>query len=474
MNNRNIDARFLRLNNSHYLFLFMLIALSLISVWYSSFFGRGETLVSVSLTIYFIVIFLCFILLKKEATFVHPFIFFVIWYELFKGVFSRFSIYINGAVEHRAVFGVGLDGNHVLIKHILLSTLFIISVFMGYFLTRRLKVYKYYFVGENKSNRKLFFVFIVSIISLYFVSKWAGGINSLLLQRGIARSERYLNQSDSGILVIAVRMLSYLCVAWLAVNFKSWRNPLFLVIFICSILMGFIVSGSRGSMVLPVIIALVIIFATNNFKSIPYFKLIFISLFMLFVLGLATEFRESSQGKSSVGEVQIDTNPLDKVISTLDTMSVYAVDGDGSFAILSKVPKYKEYLYGESYLSILFAPIPSALLPFDKPKAGGAHTAQVFYNTNENTIPPKHLGESFWNFSYFGVFFVGLVYGMVVGYFYRVLVKNNFHPFLLVIYVITIFRLEPTSDGFYAWIQTVVPVLLFLLYISGSPKRIAS
>lgn len=465
---------FLDLKNVHYILLSLFLLIGLIAVWYSAVFSYGNVLVAISFNIYIITIFTSIFIIGRKSTFIHPIIFFIIWFELFKGVVPRFNTYLIGSIDHRAISLLGLDGSAVIVKHLLLSSFFIISLTLGYFLSARLKLYSYMFSEEKNSTKKLLLVFLISIISFIFIVKGAGGIGNLLLQRGIPNSERYLSQFDSGPLVILIKILRFLCIAWLAVNFKSWLSPTFIFVFICSLVMTFVVTGSRGGIILPIIIATIVIFSSNNLKKIPYVKVLLMSSFLLLVLSVTSQFREMSQGKSEVNEIELDIKNSERVLSALETINVYAIDGDGSFAILSKVPKYEGYLFGQSYLSIPFAPIPSSLLPFEKPVAGGKLTAQVFYHTDENTIPPKYVGEAYWNFSYLGIFFIALIYGVIMGAFYRTLIKNNYHPFLLTLYLLTIFTLQPTSDGFYAWLHTAFPVFLFLIFISGIPRKVNS
>lgn len=465
------SIKFLNFTSLHFTFFSLVLIIALVSVWYSAIFIHGNALIPISFSIYIITIILSIITIGKSKSFIHPVIFFILWFELFKGFIPRFDIYLTGILDHRAVYGI--SDSTVIVKHLLLSSLFTVSLTLGYFLSTRLKAIKFEFPKERHSTFKLLLFFLISFASFIFIIKGAGGIGAMLLQRGLANDERFLSQFDSGPLIVSVRILRYLCIAWLAVNIKTWRSPIFIFIFLCSLFMTFVVTGSRGGILLPIIIAAIITFSSLKLKKIPYTKVLLVSFFLLVILGITSQFREVSRGKSDVSEVELDSTTIEKVEKAIESITSYAVDGDGSFAVLAQVPSSENYLLGKSYLSIPFAVIPSNMLPFDKPQAGGKLTADILYNADNNTIPPKYIGESFWNFSYFGVFFIALFYGTSIGYLYKTLALNNYNPILFALYLLTIFSLQPTSDGFYAWLHTVIPVFIFIIFITGIPKRIS-
>lgn len=462
-----VSVDFLTFKGRYYFLLCSTSAIYLMVLWGSVLFGKADGAVAAGLSGYLLVAVSILFPFVGRSTLINPVVFFVLWHELFNGFIPRALVYLEPEFVHRAIPLV--NSNWVLVKHSMLNGLFLLCVFLGYIFSRRVKGDRLEWLTQAFPSKKLvlWVTFVAVLISFAYLTSAVGGLSTLLMQRGLARSERVLNTMEAGPFVALVRCFPYLCVAWLAVAQRAWRDPIWVAIFVTSILMAFFISGSRGGMIIPIIVFALVLLAKRKRKSVNWLSIAAGSLFLLFLFGAATDLRQQSFGKPDPAAIEIDLQIVEKVQSAVDTMSAYSVDGDASFAVLARVPSEFSYIFGASYLSVVFAPVPSIALPFDKPAAGGALAAETFFFTTENTIPPKHVGEAFWNFSYPGVVFVALGFGFVMGAFYKTLRYSSYAPGMFVVYLILVFVFTPTSDSVYSVIRNFVPVVLFLMLVRG-------
>lgn len=254
-------------------------------------------------------------------------------------------------------------------------------------------------------------------------------------------------------------------VLWFSFRTESWRNPLFLFVFICSLALAYMASGSRSGVVLPMIV-LVVLWAMRN-RKIPYFAVIVCMMLGLLVIGLGGLFRSSLFGADSVNFSLEPVGLLTAVSAAIDTVSRYGLELDGLIGVLARVPEQVGYMFGTTYLSILFSIIPSAVLPFDKPLSGGALNVLLIYESDNNTIPLGSVGEAYWNFGFAGVVVVHFLFGIFLKKLYYFVLNARNDAFIPAIYVWTLFILTPTSNGIYTWILTIVPSLFLAFIFSG-------
>lgn len=156
--------------------------------------------------------------------------------------------------------------------------------------------------------------------------------------------------------------------------------------------------------------------------------------------------------------------------AAIDELASNSGVNSGQLAVLGRVPNEVDYLFGESYLSIPFVFVPSAILG-SKPEAAGKLNATRVFGRPLTAIPPGSVGEAYWNFSYFGVFAVFLVYGIVLRFAGSVYTANPRHPLVIVSFVYVLFNLQPHSPTIYDFFHLLVPaVVIWLSMIVGIPR----
>ncbi len=315
---------------------------------------------------------------------------------------------------------------------------------------------------DTDTNFKIIGIFIVilSLISFSILISKAGSIFEILIQRELSREDRI--STEIGRHWFALAQIGTLGLALWAFSdkftFKTWY---FYPIFFLSILVGFIVSGNRTSIVMSSIL----IYAAWSFhsKKIISPSIILMILLLISTLGFATLIREE-------GITSLQNDGYDNRVSQIDTLKKIweiraerSVSGSANLGILISLENGAPYILGESYKSIPYIPIPSAILSYPKPPAGGKLAAFKLSGRTDTAWPISPVIEAYWNFGIFGVIFSALLYGMLSSIIFSIM-KNNYKSTILIVgYFSYITLFSVGSDGFYKFLQAGIP--LFILYV---------
>ena len=406
-------------------------------------------------------------LYRKQAGWFHPLIFFALWWGGFRDVLPRLDVFANGLAYHRvASFVPNVNMNYLVAWSLILSVIGILSLYLGYMCSSDFRVPKIGFKKPQFVRVKILFIAAISTMALFMLVREAGGVGRLMVQRGIASDQR-IAAEIGGHWHFMVGLLPTACLAWLAISPKVWRAPFFYGLFMAALLMVYIATGSRSTVIFPLIIAIAI-WSLHN-KQLPYGKGILIAIIAIFLIGILGELRDKTRGVQTVADVSLESGVIDGMKQGIETITAYKGEVDGLYGILSKVPSHVGFLWGESYLSIPAAPIPRAIWP-DKPQAGGKMNATYIFNNPLNGIPPGNIGEAYWNFHLPGVVAVMFVFGMILKWFSCLYIQNRGAGWVVAIYVTTLFFLQPNSPAFYNWLQAIIPMMAFLILFQGFPS----
>jgi len=222
---------------------------------------------------------------------------------------------------------------------------------------------------------------------------------------------------------------------------------------------------------MPIVLAATIL--ALRFKKIPFGRAVILSLFGLIMLGVLGEFRSQSRGAEGLGDIQLELGLVGGAEQGVDSLVGYAGRSSGLYAILGLVPHQVDYLYGRSYLSIPAAPIPSRIWA-DKPMAGGRLTGWLIFGRDiaGGGVPPGNIGEAYWNFGIPGVILVMFLFGIVLRWVAAFYEANNGAGWIVILYVVSLFSLQPNSVSFYSWLHAIVPAIFFLIFLAGLPRRV--
>lgn len=390
----------------------------------------------------------------------HPLVFYVIWLG-FKGLLGGdAALAASGLSFHRALTGLsGAELNVLVAKSFLLETLALVSLYLGYALTPRFHIPTWRLPKASGVGWKSVLWVGVSAVGLLMLIRYTGGIEQVLMQRGIASTERVAAHVGgqwnwlAGIGVVVPLI-------WLAFDSRAIRQPLFWLVLLAAITIKFAATGSRSGTIVPVIMVGVI--WMFHHRTVPYRAIVVGIVLALVMVGALGEFRAATQKAQSFDQVAVQSSFgqwLDASIAELGRLSG---ENSGQIAVLGKVPSEVSYLFGESYLSIPFVFVPSAVWG-DKPDAVGKLVAKRIYGRPLTAIPPGPVGEAYWNFSYFGVIAVFLCYGAILRFIASVYTTNPEHSLVMVVFVYVLFYLQPHSPSLYGFFHLLVPAVVIWL-----------
>lgn len=412
------------------------------------------------------------VLYRGQWGWFHPIIFFPLW-AFATGVVPSAGALVGGLEGHSALPGMGSrDLNYLVVQGILLQALgwgmFYVGATTGpahgWGRTVRIKI------REPRGTRaKILLVAGASVAGLVILIQAAGGLDALLLQRGL-RADQRIGAELGGQWAFLVRSgLPTACLVWLGLRPDAVRTPLFWLLFCGGLAMAFAATGSRGGIILPIVIAVGIWILRK--RRIPYVWVALLAVVGLIGIGLGGEFRTQTFEADTLEEVSVGVSVLPSFMAGAEEFIARGGEQSALTAILGKVPGDTGLLYGRSYLSVPAAPIPSRVWP-EKPEAGGRLTGEIIFGRPEGGggVPPGTVGEAFWNFHVPGVIVVFFLWGRLakrLGAFYR---EHAGQGGIAALYAITLFVFAPNTVAFYGWFHSAVVASCAIVLFCGFPR----
>lgn len=278
---------------------------------------------------------------------------------------------------------------------------------------------------------------------------------------------RFLMSEKEGHFLVLISLLPYLLALWYAARPKNLREPWFIALFAPALLAQFATTGSRSSIVAPVILMLALWMLIN--RKTPALRIVLLGLFVTIFLGTLAELRNSPGRNAGVVDLSVLTG-MDVVSGAQSTIEHRAEldEASGLIAVMYAVPERVPHLYGVTYLSSLAFFIPRTIWP-EKPRGPGAHVGAIIYDGAASTqgytgtsMPAGGVGEAYWNFGVLGVVFIYLLFGLFHRLIAHYCMVRPHDPFRGVVFIISmVVFLDASSDALVRYLQ-----LLVLLYFS--------
>ncbi|MDH3377925.1 MAG: oligosaccharide repeat unit polymerase, partial [Gammaproteobacteria bacterium] len=419
---------------------------------------------------YLLCLALPFLLRRVQLGIFHPIIFYIIWVGVRGLVNGQAVLPATGLEYHRALTGV-IEGdlNLLVAKSFLLDAIAVLSLYLGYMVGPRLRMPVFMIPKPQGLALKTAIWVGISTLGLVALVAIGDGLAQVLMQRGIASDQRIAAHVGgqwnylAGIGVVAP-------IVWLAFQPSAIRRPVFWALLLAALLLKFVSTGSRGGTVLPLIMLGAI--WTLHYKIVPYRAIVFGLLLALILIGGLGQLRAATQRAATFEQVAVESNPIEWIRAAMDDLQRRSGEDSGQLAILARVPDQVPYLYGESYLSIPFIFVPSAVWG-DKPDAGGKLNAIRIYEQPLTAIPPGPVGEAYWNFSFGGVVFVFALYGTLLRLLAALYRANSAHPGVTVFFVFALFYMQPHTPSIYNFLHNVVPAaVIFVSFVMRIDGRI--
>lgn len=390
----------------------------------------------------------------------HPLAFYVLWVGV-KGLLSgEFMLPISGLAHHRALGAHGGSGLDLLVAgSFLLEALALIVTYVAYFAVPAFRVRR--FASPRPWNPAMISMIWVSVsaLGLLALATLGGGLDQVLMQRGLASDQRIAAQVGghwsylAGIGVVAPLM-------WVAFDRTAVRQPIFWGVVLAALFVKFASTGSRGGTIIPLIMIGSIYML--HARRVP-FKVILVGFIAAVLLaGALGQYRSATMRSAALHEVQVDFQPLEFANRTLEELHSNVGINSGQLAVLGSVPERVPHLWGQSYLSIPYIFLPSAIFG-EKPPAAGRLNSTLIYGNPLNTIPIGQVGEAYWNFSYPGILAVSILFGVILKLFAQTYRNNPDHPLIMVVFLYLLFYFELNSDRMYSFVHLTAPAVLIYL-----------
>jgi hypothetical protein len=374
----------------------------------------------------------------------------------------RFTMFSWGLDWHRALPANNETLSHLIEVHLLLHALAVAAHYLGYFLGPRLPQIRLRFGTPRSMVPRLMVVFVVSFLAFIVYIAGQGGLGAHIGGWAEGRHQQIAGQHYQFALV---QMGIPACWAWIAIQRNAIRSPLFWGAAIVTLAQSFLLTGSRGTAVNAVAVALMIWMIRE--RRVSYVRIISLAIVAVYALTVLGTFRRSGWTGEPSWDSATDSGIVDTVTSgAKGELSDRATNSDGALPIFARVPNDVPLLWGSSYLAIVTLPIPRGLFP-EKPTLVDGQVGRVFFHM-EAGVPAGGVGEAYWNFHIPGVFAIYFLFGMFQHWLGRAFLRNSTQPAAIAMYAsaLLLFR-EPSGLSFVQWLLVQVPLIAILVGIGA-------
>ncbi len=250
---------------------------------------------------------------------------------------------------------------------------------------------------------------------------------------------------------------------WFAFDERALRKPLFWSAAVVTLMVSFLGSGSRSSAVFLLVVA-TLIWTLRRRKISPFRGLLVVGLCLVLIGSLGRLRRGLFTGEVD-WRTLTSVDAVGSMQAVVDELLFRYGSLDSAYPVLARVPEEVDFLYGESYLTILALPIPRALWP-EKPGTVGKLAGHVFYGVRAG-IPPGAVAESYWNLHVPGVVLLFFLFGICHRFMASLLAAHRDQPAAVVIYALAMFWHQPSVTAIAEWIYVTVSALA-LLWLLGA------
>lgn len=425
-------------------------------------FGVSTTVwVFLGLALNIVLLALPFLLKRHDLGWTHPMVLHA--FLVFVSAHAvRTPLYIQGLDYHLALPGwQGDDLARLVAYELLLSALALGAYYLGYFSGLRLPLPRLYFRPPTAVvGKALFAIAVAAAVFVIYVRSQGGVSNHLLSWAEVGRVDAIKGE---GHWLKISRLGGLSALLWFAYDPKAWRRPLFWAAALTCGMINFLGSGSRSSVVFLLIVATLIwLIGKGRFSPLRTLLVVFLCLLIIASLGRLRRglFRGSVDWSTvySVGAVDSFKESIDELLYRYGSL-------DSAYPVLARVPEEVDFLYGESYLTLLALPVPRALWP-EKPGTVGKLAGEVFYGVKAG-IPPGAVAEAYWNLHIPGILLLFTLFGIFHRTMAVFLVAHRDHPGAVVMYALAIFWSQPSISATAEWLYMMASIC-GLLWLGGA------
>jgi len=331
------------------------------------------------------------------------------------------------------------------------------------------------FITRKWSWTMLAIIFVSLILMLLYLRQI--GFSSLLSTYGISAKRMFEvdNQVGNTTTFTYFRMASdflatvaIVYFAWLMAirKFKLNRLFTFLILFFLACLIPFVASA-RGE-IIYLFFSILIVYH-YMIKRVPLRNVVFFMGIAFILLGFMGILRTDAYKRIRGGEVAQAVSTTSATIHTLAYNAHFFGVGKTS-VVVAQVPQKTDYLKGQSYLSLLYAPIPRTIWK-NKPvvRIGRFVGLELYERPSITGVPPGMVGEAYLNFGWGGIIFIPLFVGLFCKFLYQRLIvfREPDDFFAVALYgILWIFMMDVIVTDFTGNIMRIMRYLIpfYILY----------
>lgn len=404
-----------------------------------------------------------FIFYRPSYGYAHPLIL-TSGYAILMMVIRKTAVLIDGIPYHIAL-NVGPEAIQNIVSYgAFVSVIAIFSVYLGFFLGPRLPVMRLSL--SEKPNKMFpfliaFSILIATIVILYYVKRYGGGVNYLLMLAKGSKGRREMGDFEGlGQFVVPIELACAVCLVWICYKQRAIWNPIFWMAVIPSISYTWMLSGKRSSLIYWMI-QFCIGWVMRN-KRLPVFRLVIVGAICFSLLGILGLYRVSNQKTQDVTlDFFHELSPSGLVNLTMEELQSRAGEESLYYAVLARVPHDVPFLYGKSYLENFYRFIPRYFWR-GKPRGIDVQANRAFVGGDWG-MPVGAVGEAYWNGHIPMVMFVFFLLGMGYRWAATMIMRYPGNAAVMAVYIITIFCFSPSQNGFRRWLYATLPLILFLM-----------
>jgi oligosaccharide repeat unit polymerase len=407
----------------------------------------------------FAVILLPIIFYKASFGWFHPLVFYTCQYLLFQ--FRSYATYLQGISRHKALPDYSVEDIVSLVAFALaLHAISTLAWYFGFWIGPNFKLPKMKFHAPTQLPLKAAAVVFFSLVVFWMYVERQGGLDAHLLSWQEGRHEALAGEYYW---VLLIRASALAVLLWFSLERRSIYKPFFWLCVLISMVINFLATGSRSTIIVFFIIAM-LVWMLRERKFAPT-RVIMVGVLGVILISFLGGFRTRLwKGEISLVSDKEDTTLTEYFEQGAVESAERAWTSNGLLPILARVPNEVEMLYGSSYIAFVTLPVPRSVWR-GKPGQIGGLVGDTFFNSPAGT-PPGPIGEAYWNFHIPGVIIVFFIFGVFQKWLAQWFVRYQRYPAAILIYLTVMFTMDPSTPAMVVCLLLLVP-LLVLLRVTG-------
>ena len=324
--------------------------------------------------------------------------------------------------------------------------------YLGFFFFKNMKVPTFKKTPPVNLKVKMLFLIVISFVVFFAFMQMKGGIYNHFVSFGKGRAN---SMKGYGWLVALTQIGVVALYVWYLYDRYVMKSTLFKLLLLISLPVNFFTAGSRSTIVV-IVINFVLIWIYHN-KKIPLVLFMVLAYGGIITMGILGQLRNSTFQNTVDWSVVTDVD-FTNAKKSFSEEAQYRSNENPDLAIIGAgLPKYG-LLWGQTYVCAILFWVPRGLWD-GKTRSAGYYVGTWLFNS-VGAIPPGHVAESYWNFSWPGVIIIGFLFGLTHRWFSEFYLGNQELPFAYLIYVTFLILFKGGGQSAVFFIQWLMLAIL--------------